>query len=220
MPANWRHGRLASPVTAEPGGRPPRWAAGLHRPDHGTGLLYVPARAPERLVILLHGAGGSAQHGIDLLGDDADEHRLMLYAPQSTGPTWDLLLDGYGPDVAGIAEALAELVPSYRPSTLAIGGFSDGASYALSLGLTNGDLFSTIVAFSPGFMAPRARTGTPRVFISHGHADRVLPIDRCGRQVATSLRAAGYPVEYHEFEGGHLVPQDARAAALRMLAGG
>ncbi len=31
-------------------------------------------------------------------------------------------------------------------------GFSDGASYALSLGVPNGDLFTHIVAFSPGFM--------------------------------------------------------------------
>lgn len=40
-------------------------------------------------------------------------------------------------------------------------GFSDGASYALSLGLPNGNLFSHIVAFSPGFM--RAPTLVRRV---------------------------------------------------------
>jgi phospholipase/carboxylesterase len=35
---------------------------------------------------------------------------------------------------------------------VALGGFSDGASYALSLDLTNGDLFASLIAFSPGFI--------------------------------------------------------------------
>jgi phospholipase/carboxylesterase len=55
-------------------------------------------------------------------------------------------------------------------------GFSDGASYALSLGLTNGDLFRHVIAFSPGFMAPAARRGEPPVFVSHITRDGVLPI--------------------------------------------
>ena len=58
-----------------------------------------------------------------------------------------------------------------------------GASYALSVGLTNGDLFSDILAFSPGFMAPAVRHGAPNIFISHGTQDTVLPIDRCSRRI-------------------------------------
>ena len=38
-------------------------------------------------------------------------------------------------------------------------GFSDGASYALSLGAANGDLFTHIAAFSPGFMRPPVSVG-------------------------------------------------------------
>ncbi len=55
-------------------------------------------------------------------------------------------------------------------------GFSDGASYALSIGLTNGDLFTHVVAFSPGFASPVTYTGKPPVFVSHGTHDEVLPI--------------------------------------------
>src|SRR3712207_7974813 len=51
-------------------------------------------------------------------------------------------------------------------------GFSDGASYALSLGIPNGDLFTHLVAFSPGFAAPDGQRGHPRVFVGHGVDDR------------------------------------------------
>ena len=89
---------------------------------------------------------------------------------------------------------------------LAVGGFSDGASYAISLGLTNGDLFSHVLAFSPGFAAPARRRGRPRLFISHGTRDRVLPIDACSRRLVPELRQAGYQVRYREFQGGHAIP--------------
>lgn len=58
---------------------------------------------------------------------------------------------------------------------LAIGGFSDVASYALSVGITKGRLFTHVLGFSPGFMAPTHQPDSPRVFISHGTSDEVLP---------------------------------------------
>src|SRR3712207_8603556 len=39
--------------------------------------------------------------------------------------------------------------------------------------LANGDLFDTVLAFSPGFAAPPSRRGRPRVWVSHGTGDRV-----------------------------------------------
>jgi predicted esterase len=89
----------------------------------------------------------------------ADEAGLVLLAPESRGTTWDVLRGGYGPDVAFIDRALEQTFGRYAvdPRRLAVGGFSDGASYALSLGITNGDLFGHVLAFSPGFMAPGGR---------------------------------------------------------------
>jgi phospholipase/carboxylesterase len=191
------------------------FTAGLERlqVDGGAGgLVYVPAgvgpELPTPLVLLLHGAGATAQHGLDLLIGQANDAGLVLVAPSSQGETWDLLLGGYGPDVAWIDRALAEVflrlpVDSTR---LAVGGFSDGASYALSLGLTNGDLFSHVLAFSPGFAAPARRRGRPRLFLSHGTRDRVLPIHACSRRLVPELRQTGYQVRYREFEGGHVIP--------------
>ena len=46
---------------------------------------------------------------------------------------------------------------SIDPGRIGLAGFSDGASYALSLGVANGDLFTHIMAFSPGFMRPPAQ---------------------------------------------------------------
>ncbi|MFP5369951.1 MAG: alpha/beta hydrolase, partial [Actinomycetes bacterium] len=82
------------------------------------------------------------------------------------------------------------------------------------LGLANGDLFEAVLAFSPGFVAPPGQEGEPRIWISHGTGDRVLPVDRCGRAVARQLTAAGYDTTYEQFEGGHAVTAELVAAAL------
>jgi predicted esterase len=217
---NPRHGRLharpAPPVTrgatgqttlAAPGGGPPA-------------LLYAPAGdGPYRLVLLLHGAGGTAQQGLDLLLPLADTHRLLLLAPQATASSWDLIVEGFGPDVARIDELLRTVFGAYPVTEVAVGGFSDGASYALSLGLTNGDLVDAVLAFSPGFAAPLVTHGRPRAFVSHGTDDRVLPVDVCSRRLVPRLHTLGYPVEYAEFAGGHEVPAEIRQRAVAWLAG-
>jgi phospholipase/carboxylesterase len=91
---------------------------------------------------------------------------------------------------------------------VAIGGYSDGASYTLSLGIANGDLFTHVLAFSPGFVAPPGRAGSPRIFVSHGTRDGWLPIERCSRRIVPQLERIGYEVRYREFEGGHVVPPE------------
>ena len=55
-----------------------------------------------------------------------------------------MLIGRYGSDIAFIDRALAQIFNrnAIDPSKVAIAGFSDGASYALSVGLTNGDLFT------------------------------------------------------------------------------
>ncbi len=77
-----------------------------------------------------------------------------------------------------------------------MGGFADGASYALSLGITNGDLFTHVLAVAPAFMAPAAQRGSPRVFIAHGTEDGALPIKASSRRIVPPLRRALYDVRY------------------------
>jgi phospholipase/carboxylesterase len=185
------------------------------------GLLYVPAgyRAGKRapLALTLHGAGGDARSGISHFLPLAEAAGVVLLAPESRGRTWDVLVGGYGPDVAFIDRALEWTFERLTLDTrrLAITGFSDGASYGLSLGLTNGDFFTHLIAFSPGFMKPATRRGKPPVFVSHGTLDRVLPIERCSRRMVPQLDRAGYRVRYREFDGPHTVPESIAREALR-----
>lgn len=202
-------------LRARPGEPTEKAKPGLHTLSVGGGrdaLLYVPtgyqSGRPAPLAVMLHGAGGHAPHGMDLWQPLADEAGLLLLAPASRRQTWDVIGGHYGPDVAAIDRALEQVFArcAVDPDRIAVGGFSDGASYALSLGITNGDLFSAIVAFSPGFSAPAGRHGSPRVYVSHGTRDAVLPIDVCSRRLVPRLRHDGYSVRYHEFDGPHTVP--------------
>src|SRR5215212_4446736 len=193
-------------------------ALGLDR--NRDALLFVPAgyRAdqPAPFVLSLHGAGGDATSGLYPLGDLADEAGLILLSPASRQSTWDVIRGGYGPDVAFIDRALAAAFArcAVDPELLAVAGFSDGASYALSLGITNGDVFGHVMAFSPGFMAPAAQRGEPRIFISHGMKVRVLAVDRTSRKIVPQLERAGYDVQYVEFDGPHTVPPEIARQAL------
>jgi phospholipase/carboxylesterase len=173
-------------------------------------------RRPATLVVSLHGAGGDAVGGLAPLRGLADEFGLLLLAPESRGSTWDVLVDGFGPDVEHIDRALAQTFDRYvvDPARVMVAGFSDGASYALSLGITNGDLFHSVLAFSPGFSAATNRRGSPRLFVSHGTGDSVLPIDATSRKWVPRFRSAGHDVRYVEFQGGHTVPPEIARTAV------
>jgi phospholipase/carboxylesterase len=210
-------------LKARPGRAEKAGAAGLHElklEGRRDGLVYVPAACaegrPAPLLLLLHGAGGSARGVLSLLQKQADEFPVILLVPDSRGATWDVIEGGFGPDVTFIDRALAQTFGRYNvdAARLAVGGFSDGASYALSLGVTNGDLFTHVLAFSPGFMAPAGKHGSPALFVSHGTRDRILPIDVCSRRLVPQAQRAGYRVEYREFDGGHTVPPDIARGAL------
>ena len=198
----------------------PRGLHPLGLSEYRDGLLYAPATTPFAgplpLLVTLHGAGGDAMHALAPLLPHAEARGLLLLAPESGAATWDLMEGGFGPDVAFLDRALAQVFARYPvdPRRIVLEGFSDGASYALSLGLGNGDLFTHVVAFAPGFLAPPAPVGLPRVFVTHGTGDRVLPIDRCSRVLVPQLRRGGYDVDYLEFEGGHIVPGELVERAL------
>ena len=199
-------------------------ALGLASPRDAA--LYTPAgydpAQPAPLVVSLHGAGGNELFGLYPLRDLADEAGLILLSPASRGRTWDVLLGGFGPDIAFLDEALriAFARCAIDPARVAVAGFSDGASYALSVGLTNGDLFPSVMAFSPGFVAPGPEHGTPRIFVSHGTRDDILRIDVTSRRVVPLLRDAGYDVVYAEFDGPHTVPPEVAREAVRWFLSG
>lgn len=178
------------------------------------GFIYVPeglsTDEPAPVLMLLHGATGKADNWEGAFGL-ADSLGVVFIAPDSRGTTWDILVFGsFGPDVTFINSALGDLFEGVTvdPSRLGIAGFSDGASYALSLGLSNGDLFTHVIAWSPGFSAPIDEVGRPPVFISHGVTDGILSINNVRNTILPDLAEGGYDVRYEEFEGGHVIPPD------------
>jgi len=208
----------APPATAgSPTSEPQPLALGRER----DGVFYAPrvtGAAP--LLIQLHGATGSGARTIRRVVEQAERSGTIVIAPDSRKTTWGIAYGDDADDVAFIDAALQKVIGMYAidPRRITIAGFSDGASAALSLGLMNGDLFRNVVAFSPGFLRLTNRAqGRPRIFISHGDHDSILPVDGCGRRIARELRAAHYPVDYREFNGDHEVPQEILRAAFEWM---
>ncbi|WP_198588160.1 alpha/beta hydrolase [Geodermatophilus chilensis] len=214
-------GRLDARPVAAPAAAPyPPGVRTLELGPHAQARLVVPdgPPRPRPLLVFFHGAGGTAAQSVDLVGGPATARDALVLAPSSVAATWDLIAGGLGRDVAVLDTALAQVFARQPVTEVAFGGFSDGASYALSLGLANGDLAEAVLAFSPGFAVPPRRIGRPRVWISHGTDDRVLPVARCGRRLAQQLDRGGYDVRYEEFDGGHVVrPADVDAALTLWL---
>jgi phospholipase/carboxylesterase len=185
-------------------------------------ILHLPATRPDGplpLVVFLHGATQAGAGMLRRIAPVADEVGVAVLAPDSRAATWDAIRGEFGDDIAYLDRALEWVFArvSVDPSRLAVGGFSDGASYALSLGLANGDLFSSVAAFSPGFVIPAPSHGRPRVFVSHGTADPILPIDQCSRVIVPRLRSRGYDVTFREFAGRHEMPPDVVREGLRLV---
>ena len=190
------------------------------------GVLLVPEGyepgTPAALVVLFHGAGGTSEGILKLMRAHANATGTLVLAPKSSERTWDLIARRkYGADRERLDATLARVFREYAvdPERVTISGFSDGASYALSLGLTNGDLFRRIAAFSAGGVAASELVERPAVFLSHGTSDPVLPIDLSGRFIAEQLRDEDYRLDYREFEGAHAVPDDIARDGFAFLVG-
>jgi phospholipase/carboxylesterase len=182
------------------------------------GVSWVPSAVkrnePAPLLVLLHGAGGSARWA-ETQFENATSHGIIIVAPTSRGATWDGIGGRFGEDVGSVQRAMEFAAQRFTidPARIAIGGFSDGASYALALGIANGNVFTHVLAFSPGFIPRAGERGKPRIFVSHGTQDTILPIDRTSRLIVPRLERNGYEVVYREFDGPHrVVPAIAQEA--------
>jgi phospholipase/carboxylesterase len=173
-------------------------------------------RAPA-LLLALHGAGsGGAPGGLYVFRGAWDVPGLVIVAPAAEGSAWTL----GATDVRFVDRALQRAFARCRvdPRRIGVGGFSSGAGMALWLGLTNGDLFRSVIVLSGGGAIPDERAGTPRLFVAHGTRDDVIPIGLGGEAIVRELRGEGYEITYRRFRGGHrVVPAIARAAVVSTL---
>jgi len=200
-----------TPAPAPAPGRPGRYE--LKIDNVRDGVLYVPKGYSESvaapLLVWLHGAGGTGNVS-DNMAALADEFGFLVLAPDSRDWTWDAILGQYGPDVEFIGQAIRQTTSRYRVdrARLWLGGFSDGASYSLSLGISYGDVFKKIYAGAPGVMQPIEANGKPPIFISHGRQDPTMPIDDTSRKFVPRLENNGYEVTYKEYDGRHQLPPE------------
>ena len=183
-------------------------------------ILQLPSKAAAAslpLLVVLHGATGSGEGMLRRVGDAAEEAGVAVLAPDSRDGTWDGIRGQYGRDIVFLNRALERVFATVAvdAARVSVGGFSDGASYALSLGLINGDLFRRVVAFSPGFVIPGEPHGKAKFFVSHGTRDQILPIDQCSRTIVPNLRRLGYDVTFREFDGRHEVPPEIAREGLQ-----
>lgn len=179
-------------------------------------LLYIPENHRGRFSLLLHGATGDPERILARFRPLADEFAVALLAPKSLDATWDAIHGRFDLDLPFLGAALAAAFRrcAVDRAHLAVTGFSDGATMAIALGVANGDLFTHVLAFSPGFLIPLRRVGAAHYFLSHGAADDILPIDH-SRTIVRDLRRAHLDVHLREFDGGHTVPPNVAQEAFQ-----
>jgi len=213
-------GRLeARPTTRDPS--LPPLAPGEAKLEFGDrfALIYVPttfrADVPMPLIMYLHGTGGKAAYSMQGWKDVAEKHGFVLLVPENERPTWHLKKLPAGGDAVLFDKALAYVFAraTIDPRHLCVAGHSDGASTAMSVGLANGDLFSHVIMFSGGSVYGSRGVGRPRLFISHGDQDDILPFHNA-KTIADDLASLGYDVTFREFHGGHGLPSEVAHDAL------
>jgi phospholipase/carboxylesterase len=187
------------------------------------GVIQIPTAAHDGnmpLLVFLHGATQTGSAMLRRIGPAADQAGVAILAPDSRGTSWDAIRGDFGEDVTFLNRALEFVFDGLAvdPARVALGGFSDGASYALSVGLANGELFQRVMACSPGFIIQAAAHGRPRFFVSHGRSDQILPIDQCSRVIVPRLRTMGYDVTFREFDGRHELPPAVASEGLQWVA--
>jgi len=196
--------------------------------DPARGVLLTPDEIdPDRLyplVTVLHGAGRQDELLVRGLRDEAERRQALFFVPRSVAPTWDLIAGGARPD-ADFLEFAFDLiyrrypVDAFRQALL---GYSDGASYALSIGLSNPSLFSALMAWAAGFAVVDAETQDedarqprPRIYLEYGSHDPIFPFEQVALPMRKNLEKAGYDVTFSVDQGGRHWPSgDFQSEAL------
>ena len=174
------------------------------------------------LLTVLHGAGRQDEMLVRAYRDEPERRQGVFFIPRSTLPTWDLITGEDRPDLDFLEHAYAEIyrrVPVDHARQALI-GYSDGASYALAIGLSNPRLFSAIMGWAAGFVvfdpagiAPD--DPKPRILLEHGSHDPVFPFDQIAVRNRAILQRLGYEVTFRVDEGGvHWPSREFQRAAL------
>ena len=174
------------------------------------------------LVTVFHGAGRQDELLVRAYRDEPTRRDALFFIPRSTYPTWDLLVGQDRADLDFLEQAYGEIYRRVRVdhARQALIGYSDGASYALAVGLSNPRLFSAVMGWAAGFVVfdrDAIAPGDPRppILLEHGTHDTVFPFEDIALRNCAILRRLGYDVELRVDEGGIHWPSRAfQGAAL------
>jgi phospholipase/carboxylesterase len=175
------------------------------------GTLFVPKSykpgMATPILMMLHGYSGSAE-SVRFVFPLAEEFGVIVIAPESRDVTWGQSVPGFDADVRYLGAAFRRVssLLTVDDAHVALGGVSDGANYAMNMGLAYGDTFNHLMIFSCGLLGPLRKQGHPRIFLAHGVNDVQMPIDRTARLFAPQLKEDGYDLTYREYDGGHGAP--------------
>ena len=188
-------------------------------PGSGSAVLLTPDEIdPDRrypLITVLHGAGRQDEALVKLVRDDAERRQALFLVPRSVAPTWDLIATSERNDVDFLEFAYDLVYRRYPidPFRQALMGFSDGASYALSLGLSNPERFDALMGWAAGFCAldPEAakalpESRKPRIYLEYGTHDQLFDFQTVAIPMRDKLRQAGCDVTFSVDEGGRHWP--------------
>jgi phospholipase/carboxylesterase len=203
-----------------------------------SGPRLEPLKGPAgHLVVLVHGYGSDGKDLIGLAPHWRDRLPDAVFVapnapdplPGSPGYQWFPIsridphemqkgVEKVGPVLDGFLDMeLARL--SLPPERLILVGFSQGTMLSLHVGLRRPVAPAAIVGLS-GLLAgtPPRRNGGPPVFLAHGDADQIVPVQ--AMLVAASVMGdAGYAVQWHLARGiGHGVDPETIAIAGDFLA--
>jgi phospholipase/carboxylesterase len=172
----------------------------------------------EGALVLFHGRGADEYDLLPLLNELDPKRRLDGYCPRGPlalppgGAHWYMVPRVGYPDPPSFAVgygAACEFVDSLPHTRIVLGGFSQGAVLALSVGLGAGrPKPAAVIAFS-GFM-PEVEGWSlgegpwPPIAVGHGTYDPVIPVEFAHR-TRERLEAAGATVLYREYPLPHAI---------------
>ena len=183
--------------------------------------IWQPATSTsQRLVIVLHGRGDSAEGFLWLqeeLGID-ELNFLLLNAPEKyyTGYSWYDLPPDQLPGIQRSRELLAEVLQQteregYSPAQTFLFGFSQGCLMTLEFGSRYSRALGGYIGISGYCYAPAAilKEMNPAVnndhwLITHGTRDDLLPVEVTRAQIK-SLNEGDFRIDYREYSKAHTI---------------
>ncbi|MDE3183554.1 MAG: dienelactone hydrolase family protein [Bacteroidota bacterium] len=193
----------------------------------------IPLKEAEKVLIMIHGRGGSAEDILSLgkylnvkdyalLAPQARDHSWYPYsfiAPVSQNEPWlssalDLIKET-------LDEITAEGISAENVCLL---GFSQGACLTLEFAARNAQKFDGVVAFTGGLIGDKIHTenykgnfeGTP-IFIGSSNPDPHVPVQRV-RETTGILKSMHADVTEKIYNGmGHTISEDEIAMANELI---